>query len=222
MEPIIVPSMLSSDFSRLGEWCVAYEQAGADRLHWDVMDGHYVPNITLGADVIASCRDLVSLEFEAHIMCEHPEDLLPSYLDAGCQWISVHPETLVQPHRTYQRLRELGAKVGVALSPATPLAHLDDVLDLVDMVLIMTVNPGFGGQDYLSTMEPKIRRAREMIAASGYAIDIQVDGGMSDETVTGAAAAGANVFVSGSSLAKADDFASAMDDLRCRAREAAA
>lgn len=220
MRQLIVPSVLSSDFSRLGEACVAFEHAGADRLQWDVMDGHYVPNLTFGSDVIASCRDLVSCEFEAHIMCERPEELLPRYVEAGCQWVLVHPETLRQPHRTYQHIRELGAKVGIALSPATPLTHLDDTLDLVDMVLIMTVNPGFGGQEYLRTMEPKIRRARQMITDGGWDIDIEVDGGINADTIGGAAAAGANVFASGSSLAKADDISRAIAELRQRAAEA--
>lgn len=220
MRQLIVPSVLSSDFSRLGEACVAFERAGADRLQWDVMDGHYVPNLTFGADVVASCRDLVSCEFEAHIMCERPEELLPRYVEAGCQWVLVHPETLRQPHRTYQHIRELGAKVGIALSPATPLTHLDDTLDLVDMVLIMTVNPGFGGQEYLRTMEPKIRRARQMITDGGWDIDIEVDGGINADTIGGAAAAGANVFASGSSLAKADDISRAIAELRQRAAEA--
>ncbi|HSK98050.1 MAG TPA: ribulose-phosphate 3-epimerase [Euzebyales bacterium] len=222
MRQLIVPSVLSSDFARLGEACVAFERAGADRLQWDVMDGHYVPNISFGPDVIASCRDLVSCEFEVHLMCERPEELLHRYVEAGCTWLLVHPETLLQPHRTYQRIRELGARVGIALSPATPLAHLDDVLDLVDMVLIMTVNPGFGGQEYLRSMEPKIRRAREMITSGGWDIDIEVDGGINPDTIGGAAAAGANVFISGSSLARADDLPKALAELRRRAADAVA
>jgi ribulose-phosphate 3-epimerase len=220
MRQLIVPSVLSSDFSRLGDACVAFERAGADRLQWDVMDGHYVPNLTFGPDVIASCRDLVSCGFEAHLMCDRPEELLPRYVEAGCQWVLVHPETLRQPHRTYQQIRELGAHAGIALSPATPLSHLDHALDLIDMVLIMTVNPGFGGQEYLASMEPKLRLTRAMIRESGRDIDIEVDGGISADTIAGAAAAGANVFVSGSSLAKADDLSKAIDELRQRAAEA--
>jgi ribulose-phosphate 3-epimerase len=214
MDQLIVPSVLSSDFSRLGEACVAFERAGADRLQWDVMDGHYVPNLTFGPDVIASCRELVTCGFEAHIMCDRPEELLPRYVEAGCQWVLVHPETLRQPHRTYQRVRELGAHAGIALSPATPLMHLDHALDIVDMVLIMTVNPGFGGQEYLASMEPKIRQARAMIHDSGRVIDLEVDGGINAGTIARAAAAGANVFVAGSSLAKADDLTTAIDELR--------
>jgi ribulose-phosphate 3-epimerase len=214
MGQLIVPSVLSSDFSRLGEACVAFECAGADRLQWDVMDGHYVPNLTFGPDVIASCRGLVTCGFEAHIMCDRPEELLPRYVEAGCQWVLVHPETLRQPHRTYQRIRELGAHVGIALSPATPLMHLDHALDIVDLVLIMTVNPGFGGQEYLVSMEPKIRQARAMIHDAGRVIDLEVDGGINAGTIARAAAAGANVFVAGSSLAKADDLTTAIDELR--------
>jgi ribulose-phosphate 3-epimerase len=219
MDPLIVPSVLSADFARLGEACAELERAGADRLQWDAMDGHYVPNLTFGPDVIASCRDRVSCDFEAHIMCERPEELLPRYVDAGCQWILVHPETLRQPHRTYQRIRELGARAGVALAPATPVEHIVDVLDLIDMVLVMTVSPGFGGQSYLDSMEPKIARVRELIDTSGRAIDIEVDGGISASTIGGAARAGANVFVSGSSIAAADDPAAAISELRRKASD---
>jgi ribulose-phosphate 3-epimerase len=221
MQPLIVPSVLSADFSQLGAECVELADAGADRLQWDVMDGHYVPNLTFGPDVIAACRDKVACDFEAHIMCDRPEELLPRYVEAGCQWILVHPETLRQPHRTFQRIRELGAHAGVALSPATPVEHITDALDVVDMVLVMTVSPGFGGQAYLSSMEPKITRVRGLIAASGRDIDIEVDGGISAATIGGAAAAGANVFVSGSSIGKADDRAAAIEELRVLATDAA-
>ena len=221
MRPVIVPSVLSADFSQLGVACAELVEAGADRLQWDIMDGHYVPNLTFGPDVIAACRDMVRCDFEAHIMCDRPEELLPRYVEAGCQWILVHPETLRQPHRTYQRIRELGAHAGVALSPATPVEHITDVLDLVDMVLVMTVSPGFGGQTYLASMEPKIARVRALIEASGHAIDIEVDGGISTSTVAGAAAAGANVFVAGSAIAAAQDQAAAVAELRSLARTAA-
>jgi len=221
MRPVIVPSVLSADFSRLGDACVELEAAGADRLQWDVMDGHYVPNLTFGPDVIAACRDKVSCDFEAHIMCDRPEELLPRYVQAGCRWVLLHPETLRQPHRTYQQVRELDGRVGVALSPATPVDHVTDVLDLIDMVLVMTVNPGFGGQDYLASMEPKVTRVRALIEASGRAIDLEVDGGISPSTIAGAAAAGANVFVSGSSIAAAHDQAAAIAELRSLATNAA-
>jgi len=221
MRPMIVPSVLSADFSRLGEACAELEAAGADRLQWDVMDGHYVPNLTFGPAVIAACRGAVDCAFEAHVMCDRPEELLPLYIEAGCEWMLLHPETLRQPHRTYQHIRELGARVGVALSPATPIEHVTDVLDLIDMVLVMTVNPGFGGQDYLISMEPKITRVRGLVEASGRAIDIEVDGGINTSTISGAAAAGANVFVSGSSIATSQDQAAAIAELRSLASSAA-
>lgn len=222
MRPLIVPSVLSADFSRLGDACVELEAAGADRLQWDVMDGHYVPNLTFGPDVIASCRDRVDCAFEAHIMCDRPEELLPRFIEAGCEWVLVHPETLRQPHRTYQQIRELDARVGVALSPATPIDHVTDALDLISMVLVMTVNPGFGGQSYLTSMEPKIRRVKELIQASGRTIDIEVDGGISTSTIAGAATAGANVFVSGTAIAAAEDQAAAIAELRSLASTAVA
>jgi ribulose-phosphate 3-epimerase len=222
MSVAIVPAMLPVDYTRLGQDCVALAEAGADRLQWDVMDGTFVPNLTYGPDLIAACRPVVDVGFEAHIMCERPEALLSRYVDAGCELLIVHPETLIQPHHTYGEIRRLGAHTGVALSPATPLSTVEHCLDVIDLILIMTVNPGFGGQSYLATMEPKIAAARELIASSGYPIALEVDGGIGPETVGGAAAAGADVFVSGSALWKYDSFAEGIADLRARAREAAA
>jgi ribulose-phosphate 3-epimerase len=218
----IVPSTLAADFANLGRDCQALEAAGADRLQWDVMDGHHVPNITFGPDVIAACRQVCDIPFEVHVMCQRPEGLLERYVkQAGCEVVIVHPETLAMPHRTYQQIRDWGAQVGVALSPATPLAHLDDVLDLVDMILVMTVNPGFGGQSYLASMEPKIARARALIQGSGRAIALEVDGGIGPDTIAGAAAAGADVFISGSALFRYDSLAEGVADLRARAEAAA-
>lgn len=215
---LIVPSTLSADFANLGRDCQALEAAGADRLQWDVMDGHYVPNITFGPDVIAACRAVCELPFEVHIMADRPEDLLERYVkQAGCELVICHPETLGMPHRTYQEIADLGAKVGVALSPATPVSHIEDVMDLIDMVLVMTVNPGFGGQAYLPSMEPKIRRVRALIEASGRDIDLEVDGGIGPETIDGAAAAGANVFISGSALWTYPSLAEGVEDLRSKA-----
>ena len=217
----IVPSVLPADFSRLGEEVTALEKAGVDRIQWDVMDGRYVPNLTFGPDVIAACRPVVDVGFEAHLMTERPEEMLPRYVEAGCELVIVHPETLRQPHHTYGAIRELGARTGVALSPATPLALIEDALDLLDLLLIMTVNPGFGGQRYLATMEPKIARARQMITASGHAIELEVDGGIGPDTIAGAAAAGADVFISGSALWRYPSYTEGVADLRRRARAAA-
>jgi ribulose-phosphate 3-epimerase len=218
--PKIVPSVLPADFARLGEDCQALEQAGVDRIQWDVMDGRYVPNLTFGPDVIAACRKVTSVAFEAHLMCERPEELLPRYVEAGCELVIVHPETLRQPHFTLTEIRRLGARAGLALSPATPLALAEHVTDLVDLLLIMTVNPGFGGQAYLSSMEPKIAAARALIAARGHAIELEVDGGIGPDTIAGAAAAGADVFVSGSALWRYPSFAEGVEDLRARATAA--
>ncbi|MEX2620172.1 MAG: ribulose-phosphate 3-epimerase [Egibacteraceae bacterium] len=221
MTPKIVPAMLPVDYARLGDDCVALEKGGADRLQWDIMDGQFVPNITYGPDVIAACRPLVSLGFEAHVMCRDPEWMVPKLVDAGCDIIIVHVEAMRQPHATYQAIRKAGARAAIALSPATPVSYIENVLDLVDLVLIMTVNPGFGGQAYISTMEPKIAAARAMIDAGGFDVEIEVDGGIGPDTIAGAAAAGASVFVSGSALWKYESFGAGVTDLRQRATEAA-
>ena len=218
----IVPSVLPADFTRLGEDCAALEKAGVDRIQWDVMDGHFVPNLTFGPDVIAACRKSCDVGFEAHLMVERPDDLLPLYVDAGCDLVIVHSETLTHPHRTLGRIRELGARSGLALNPGTPAGVAEDLLDLIDMVLVMTVNPGFGGQPYIATMEPKIERVRSMIAASGHSIELEVDGGIGPETIAGAARAGADVFISGSALWKYPSFEEGVRDLRRRAEEAQA
>ncbi len=221
MQPKIVPSVLPADYARLGEDCQALEAAGVDRIQWDAMDGMFVPNLTFGPDVIAACRRVCDVAFEAHLMCERPEELLPRYAEAGCELTIVHPETLRQPHWTYAHIRELGMRTGVALSPGTPLDVIEHCLDLVDLILVMTVNPGFGGQSYLATMEPKIAQARAMIAASGYDIELEVDGGIGPDTIGGPAAAGADVFVSGSALWRYPSFAEGVADLRARAIAAA-
>ena len=196
----IVPSVLPADFARLGDECQALEKAGVDRIQWDVMDGVFVPNLTFGPDVIAACRPLVDVPFEAHLMVVEPDAMLPRYVEAGCELLIVHAEACRHLHRTLGLIRDLGASPAVALSPATPAAAIQHVIDLVDEILVMTVNPGFGGQDYIATMEPKIAEVRAMIELSGRDIDLEVDGGIGPATVGGAAAAGANVFIAGSSL----------------------
>lgn len=211
----IVPSVLPADFARLGDECRALERAGVDRIQWDVMDGRFVPNLTFGADVIAACRSSVSVPFEAHLMIEEPDSLIPSFVEAGCQLIIVHAETARHLHRTLGLVNELGASAAVALNPSTPLTEVEHIVDLIDMLLVMTVNPGFGGQAYISTMEPKIRAARALLDTADHWIDLEVDGGISSSTIGGAAAAGANVMISGSWMFKhPDGLAAAVGELR--------
>lgn len=196
----IVPSVLPADFSRLGEECIALEKAGVDRIQWDVMDGQFVPNLTFGPDVIASVRDQVTVPFEAHLMVNTPELMLQPYVDAGCELLIIHAESTVHLHRTLGAVAEAGARAAVALNPSTPIDAVAHVLDLVEMVLIMTVNPGWGGQAYIASMEPKITALRALIDTQGHDVDIEVDGGIGPATIGGAAAAGANVLVAGSAL----------------------
>lgn len=219
----IVPSVLPADFARLGDEVVALEKAGADRIQWDVMDGRFVPNLTFGPDVIAACRSHVSLPFEAHLMVDEPDTLLARYVDAGCELVIVHAESTRHLHRSLGRVRELGAAAAVALNPATPPEAAAHVLDLCDMVLVMTVNPGFGGQDYIATMEPKISTVRRLIADGGFDCDVEVDGGIAPVTVQGAVTAGANLLVAGSALYRdPDGLEHAVSELRGLAQAAQA
>ncbi len=221
--PLIVPSVLPADFARLGEEVAALEKAGVDRIQWDVMDGRFVPNLTFGPDVIAACRPHASVTFEAHLMVEEPDTLLPRYVEAGCEVVIVHAEACRHLHRTLGRIAELGARPAVALNPATPADAVGHVLDLVELVLVMTVNPGFGGQDYIAAMEPKIGEVARRIDASGRTIDLEVDGGIAPATVAGAVAAGANVLVAGSALYRdPGGLEHAVADLRARAEAARA
>ncbi|MGH9222815.1 MAG: ribulose-phosphate 3-epimerase [Acidimicrobiales bacterium] len=219
----IVPSVLPADFAKLGDEVSALERAGVDRIQWDVMDGRFVPNLTFGPDVIAACRKHCSVPFEAHLMVLEPQELMHKYVEAGCELIIVHAEACTHLHRTLAAIRDLGAKSSVALNPHTPIDVIRHVLDLTDMVLIMTVNPGFGGQAYIQTMEPKIAEARRLIEESGFPIDLEVDGGINAETVSGAAAAGANILVAGSGLYKhSGGLAAAVTELRKLAEDAVA
>jgi ribulose-phosphate 3-epimerase len=218
----IVPSVLPADLARLGDECRALESAGVDRIQWDVMDGGFVPNLTFGADLIAACRGHVDVPFEAHLMIEAPEPYLGQYAEAGCQWLIVHLESTKHPHRALMAVKELGVDSGLALSPGTPIEAADPLLELTDMLLIMTVNPGFGGQSYIASMERKVATARRLIAERGLDIEIEVDGGIGPETIAGAAGAGADIFVSGSALWKYPSFAQGVEDLRNRAEAAKA
>ncbi len=221
--PLIVPSVLPADFARLGEEVAALEAAGVDLIQWDVMDGQFVPNLTFGPDVIRAARAHTSVPFEAHLMVRTPEAMAEQYVEAGCSRLIVHAESTIHLHRTLDAVARMGADAAVALNPATPASAVAHVLDLVDLVLVMTVDPGFGGQAYLATMEPKIREVCRLLEASGRRDDVlvEVDGGIGPTTVAGPAAAGADVFVAGSALyGDPDGLAHAVDDLRARATAA--
>lgn len=201
---------------------MALEKAGVDRIQWDVMDGRFVPNLTFGPDVIASVRSHVSVPFEAHLMVEEPDLLASRYVEAGCSMLIVHAESTRHLHRTLAAVAEMGARPAVALNPSTPIESVRHVLDLVDMVLIMTVNPGFGGQAYITSMEPKVAALHELIAEGDHDVDIEVDGGIGPDTIAGAASAGANILVAGSALYRDPaGLAHAVTDLRERATSAA-
>lgn len=211
----VAPSLLTADFARLGDEVAAMESAGADRIHWDVMDGCFVPNLTFGPDVVASARVHTSLPFEAHLMVVDPGRLLGRWVEAGCDTVTVHAEACTHLHRTLGAVREMGARPGVALNPSISPACIEHVLDLVDLVLVMTVNPGFGGQRYLPTMEPKVARIRGLVDRTGREIEIEVDGGITRDTIHAAAAAGAGSFVSGSAVYRhAGGPAAAISELR--------
>ena len=196
----LVASVLPADLADLGRQVQEIEKSGVDRVQWDVMDGRFVPNITFGPDVIASCRGRVDLGFEAHLMVADPDPMLGRWVEAGCELVIVHAEATPHLHRTLGKIHELGARAGVALNPATPLNAVEHVLDLVDLLLVMTVNPGFGGQRYLAGMEPKIASARTEIVRRGLDIELEVDGGIGAATIGSAARAGARVFCAGSAL----------------------
>jgi ribulose-phosphate 3-epimerase len=214
----IIPSVLPADYARLGEECAALEEAGVDRIQFDIMDGRFVPNLTFGPDIVAAVRSHTTVPFEAHLMVEEPGWMYGAFVDAGCELIIVHAEAVGHLHRALGQVRDAGARAAVALNPATPVEAVDWVLDLVDMVLVMTVNPGFGGQSYIATMEPKVAALRQRILDRGLDVDIEVDGGISPTTISGAAAAGANCLVAGSSLYRdPKGLAHAVSELRALA-----
>jgi ribulose-phosphate 3-epimerase len=199
-EPAIIASVLGADYARLGHEVAELEAAGVDRIQWDIMDGRFVPNLSFGADVVAACRPHATVPFEAHLMVEDPDQWLQPFAAAGCDTVLVHVEACRHLHRTLSRIRELGVRSGVALNPATPLACVRHVLDQVDVLLVMTVNPGFGGQAYLETMEVKIAEARHLISSSGLSTLIEVDGGISAATAPRVWKAGAELLVAGSAI----------------------
>jgi ribulose-phosphate 3-epimerase len=211
----LAPSILAADFSRLGEQVAQAEQAGADRIHVDVMDGHFVPNISFGAPIIESLRRVTRLPLETHLMISDPDFFLDEFVEAGSDSFLVHWEGNNNLHRTIQRVKGLSKRVGVVINPATPAVVLEEILVDVDLVLIMTVNPGFGHQHFLRTALPKIRRVRQMIGQTNPDCELELDGGIDADTAPLGVAAGANVLVAGSAIFGDDDgVAAAMNRLR--------
>ena len=196
----IAPSILSADFNRLGEEILAVEDAGVDLIHVDVMDGHFVPNITIGPPVVASIKKTARVPLDVHLMIDDPDKYIQSFADAGSDIITVHAEATVHLHRTVHLIRTLGAKAGVALNPATPLANVEQVIGDIDLLLIMTVNPGFGGQKFIESMLPKIRDARDVIDRVSPDVLLEVDGGITLQNIATVKEAGIDIFVAGSSI----------------------
>jgi ribulose-phosphate 3-epimerase len=215
----IAPSILSADFSRLGEEIAAIEAAGADYVHVDVMDGHFVPNITIGPLIVEAARRSTALPLDVHLMIEQPDRNSPDFAKAGADIIVVHAEATAHLHRTVQLIKSLGKKAGVSLNPATPLAALDYVLEELDLVLLMTVNPGFGGQSFIEACIPKIQALRGIMDRRGIEAELEVDGGVKVENIERISHAGADVFVAGSAVFGSPDYAATIAELKKRAKE---
>ena len=212
----IAPSILSADFARLGDEVKAVARAGADLIHFDVMDNHYVPNLTVGPLVCAALRPHVELPLDVHLMVKPVDALIPEFAKAGANIISFHPEASEHVDRTIALIKEQGCKAGLVLNPATPLAYLDHTLEKLDLVLLMSVNPGFGGQKFIASVLPKISEVRRRIAASGKPIWLEVDGGVKVDNIAELARAGADTFVAGSAIFGSKDYAATIREMRAR------
>jgi ribulose-phosphate 3-epimerase len=210
----IAPSILSADFSRLGEEVRAVERAGADLIHVDVMDGHFVPNITIGPLVVAGLRKLTSLPLDAHLMIEKPERFIEAFAQAGSTWITVHAEVCPRLSQIIKKIRKLNMRPGVVINPATPLKVLYPVLDQIDLVLLMSVNPGFGGQPFIPSTLKKIERLKKIADQNAYALEIEVDGGIKVENIGEVSRAGGDIFVLGTGIFKTKDYGETIRKLR--------
>ena len=216
MQKKISPSVLSADFARLGDEIRALEAAGADYIHLDIMDGHFVPNITIGPMTVAAARSVTNLPLDVHLMFENADCYIDAFADAGSSLISVHPEACPHLQRTLRTIRDRGLLAAAALNPATPLCVLEHILDDLDMILIMTVNPGFGGQKFIPAMLEKLHRLQAMLAAAGKKIAVEVDGGIATDNIRTVSDAGADVFVSGSGILGTPDYAATITAMRKR------
>jgi ribulose-phosphate 3-epimerase len=217
LKPWIAPSILSADFARLGEEVRAVLDAGADIVHFDVMDNHYVPNLTIGPLVCEALRKHgIEAPIDVHLMVKPVDRIIPDFAKAGASWITFHPEASEHVDRTLGLIREQGCRPGLVFNPATPLAWLDHVLDKVDMILLMSVNPGFGGQAFIPSALPKVRRVRELIDASGREIRLEVDGGVKVDNIGAIAAAGADTFVAGSAIFGSGDYVATIEAMRAQ------
>ncbi|MCG9695360.1 ribulose-phosphate 3-epimerase [Shewanella sp. Isolate11] len=212
---LIAPSILSADFARLGEDVDAVLNAGADVVHFDVMDNHYVPNLTIGPMVCKALRDYgVTADIDVHLMVKPVDRIIPDFVDAGASIITFHPEASEHIDRTLQLIKEAGCKAGLVFNPGTPLHYLDYVMDKLDVILLMSVNPGFGGQSFIPSTLDKLRQVRERIDASGYDIRLEVDGGVKVDNIAEIAAAGADMFVAGSAIFNKPDYKAVIDEMR--------
>ncbi|PUB18133.1 ribulose-phosphate 3-epimerase [Paenisporosarcina sp. OV554] len=210
----IAPSILAANFSKLAEEVIEVEQAGAHLIHIDVMDGHFVPNITMGPIVVEALRPVTKLPLDVHLMIENPDNYIESFAKAGADYITVHVEACPHLHRTIQLIRSFGVKPGVVLNPHTPIESIQHVLEDIDMVLFMTVNPGFGGQKFIYSVIPKIKQLADLIKEKDLAIEIEIDGGINAETIVPCAEAGATIFVAGSAIYNQQDRKQALQDIQ--------